>query len=519
MKYIFYFFLSFLFSFLLLASCIPTEPVDESIPIPKEIDAGSSDNPESGSDSSVLAADSENNLEVGPLVDLDQQYVPITVLNRNLDLDQNEEQIILGKKKDNPEGEIIVFVIDFDTVSNENIISWEGTTQATTIRTFNISFLDVIGDHKLEIICSGINKDGLRTLDIFRQTFSPDGIGLYYNSICSITADGSIDIREHERSQAYKQGQRNGRSFPIITFSQNKNTDNIMDLIREEYYWKYQENRYEKGRTEFIPGKKIEEEQLRDLFTKDTEVFEEFLSGPWLMADPANGETATAIYFNVHERQIIFFSKGIQEIYIWESSHRTRIPNSIYMSVTNEMVPFIKKYVSIFVESLDVIEVEINDRDFTKSNFMWDGRFTRLVESAEKSIITDKIYSNGKLPLEDGDLSGEYTNSFGETITFSYPDVYLSLNNEKLRGKYSVYTFEDKTILDIKMLNDANTLISSKTYIVDHTISTTAQMNIYKLALTEAAIGAFGFTFIADTVESFIRYEDMTEPESVLLEK
>lgn len=487
--------------------CTPPEPEQESIPVPKEIAAAN----EGIEDTSAYPASSPpetNEIGIGPLTELDPKIVSFSIINHNLDLDQNEEQIILGRTKDDPDGAIRVFIIDFDTVSNEYILSWDGETQASNIRTFNISFLDVIGDHKLEIICSGINKDGLRCLDIFRQTFSPSGIGLFFTSICSISADGSIDIREHERSQAYKQGQRNGRSFPIITFSQNKDTDNIMDLIREEYYWKYQENTYVKGKTEFIPGKKIEEEQLRELFTKDTEAFEDFLSGTWLITNHENVEDMTAIYFSPLQSQIVFFSKGIQEIYEWENSHRTRIPNSIYISVTNEMVPFIKKYVSIYVESLDVIRVEINDRDFTKSNFMWDGTFTRLVESAEYGILADATYLPSPGLIQAHELHGVYENSSGETISFDYPYIDVETRADSYRGKYSLYSFEDKNILDIKIVSPSNTLLGSKNFIIEYAVDETERIIIHKLSLTAVEIGVFGFTYKADTAVTYLQYEE-----------
>ena len=502
--------LSLLFAAGLFSGCDPSngEAEPEAPPIPKEISATETGKSAASARDSAAGSDNGGDLEVRPLIDLDRQFVPVKITNNNLDLDQADEQVIFGKMKDDPEGEIHLKLIDFDTVSNEYMLSWEAVTQATNIRTFIISFLDIIGDHKMEIVCSGIDRDGLRTLDIYRQTFSPSGVGLYYSSICSITADGSIDIREYERSQAYKQGQRNGRSFPIITFSQNRNTENIMDLVREEYYWKYQENRYVKGKVEYITGKKIEAAQLRELFTKDTKAFEDYLKGPWISSGTEDRNLQSTIFFNTEERQIIFFSKDIQEMYEWESSHRTRIPNSIYISVTNRMVPFIKKYVSIYVESMDVINIEINDRDFTKSNFMWDGTFTRLHESAEDSIITDNIYRHSGTASGSGEISGEYKNSFGEKIVFSYPLIYIQSKAGTYRGRYSIYSIEDETILDIKVLNESNTVTETKLYLLQHRVDSTKQIDIYKLTLTPGRIGISGFQASGDTSQLFVRYEN-----------
>jgi hypothetical protein len=493
----------------LLLSCGPSESSDDSSPppVPKEITASERNGNSGDRRDSTYSSESGDGLDVGPLIDLDEQFLPVKIINQNLDLEQTDEQIIFGKMKDDPDGEIMLKLLDFDEISNEYVLSWEAVTHATNVRTFIISFIDIIGDHKLEILCSGIDKQGLRSLDIYRQTFSPSGVGLYYTSICSITADGSIDIHEYERSQAYKQGQRNGRSFPIITFSQDKDADNIMDLVREEYYWKYQENRYVKGKVEYIPGKIIEATQLRELFTKDTTAFEEYLAGPWIMSGPEDENQQATIFFNPDEGQIIFFSRDIQELYEWESSHRTRIPNSIYISVTNKMVPFIKKYVSIYVESMDVIKIEINDRDFTKSNFMWDGTFTRLHDSAQEGILTDAKYSHTANDLSSGEVRGEYKNSFGGSILFAYPFIEMTTDTGPLRGKYSMYDFEGDTILDIMVLSESNTVTESKLYLLEQTIDSTEQITIYKLTLTPGKIGVSGFQPSGDTSRLYVRYE------------
>lgn len=494
------------------SACMPAEPeIDAPPPIPKEINAVEEDSASSGSGESSLSSSPDGGLEAGPLIELSPDFVPVKIFNQNLDLDQNDEQIIFGKPKDDPEGEIELKLIDYDTVSEKYFLAWEGKTQATNIRTFIISYLDIIGDHKKEIVCSGIDKDGLRSLDIFRQTFSPTGIGLYYTSICSIKADGSIDIHEYERSQAYKQGQRNGRSFPIITFSQDKNSENIMDLIREEYYWKYQENRYVKGRVESIPGRKIEAAQLRELFMQDTQAFEEFLSGPWFYGDLSDRETMRTIFFDPSEKNIIFYSNDIQEMYVWESSHRTRIPNSIYISVTNQMVPFIKKYISIYVESLDVITIEINDRDFTKSNYMWDGTFTRLHDSAKGNLLrTDKAKGEAAA-VEVPRLSGEYRRTGGDTVSFNHPELTMVTGGEERRGKYSVYSTDDGFVLDVKVLSEAKTVIDSYQYLINQIVDETERLRIYRLTMIPGTIGISGFTPFDGNSELYIRYETIED--------
>ena len=79
-----------------------------------------------------------------------------------------------------------IAVIDYDPIRATYSRTWESLTNATNFRLLDISLKDVVGDHNLEIVCRGMNDGGELTLDLFRKTPSPTGLGLYFTEILRI---------------------------------------------------------------------------------------------------------------------------------------------------------------------------------------------------------------------------------------------------------------------------------------------------------------------------------------------
>ncbi len=227
-----------------------------------------------------------------PKVPLDPGEKLLQVLNVNLDLDITDEQILILKKKGEVEAPITIVVVDFDSVRNSYSRTWESSTGATNIRTFTVTLKDLVGDHNLEIVCQGTNNQRELTLDVFRKAPSPTGLDLYFTAICQIVSDGSIEIQEIERSEGYRRGQKNGPSFPVFSYTQDRESENPLDLIKHSYYWQYQQNRHVHTSLEKLPGRVVEETQLVELFAStQVDSIEKYLAGPWnLSGSPINDE-------------------------------------------------------------------------------------------------------------------------------------------------------------------------------------------------------------------------------------
>lgn len=429
--------------------------------------------------------------ETLPKVDTISRDDLLEVLDVNLDFDRSDEQIVVIKEKAEPFSPIEIVVIDFDGVKNSYEISWREETQATNIRNFTIALEDIVGDHNLELICFGNDESNSRTLDVYRKTHAPSGVGLFYKSICSITSNGTIEIAKQDRAQAYKLGQKNGISFPIVSYSQDPDSENILDLIKREYYWKYQDQQYVLGKEEKIPGKKIEEKKLETLFTQPVKAYEDFLDGLWFKTEVEEEKGMEIISFDREKRRITFFENDVQEVYFWKSSHKTRIPNSFYLSGQNESVPFIEKVISIHVSSLDSIRVFVQDNDFKKSNFSWDGSYSKLPDDFVHSLVDPP---STKKKITGSDLYGTFTGDEQNEITFNFPYFHSRKGNEIKQGGYSIYTVDDVTILELKFFKENGLVDYSERYRIIYEREINDDTILHHCILIPGKITVKGFT-------------------------
>lgn len=482
---------------ILTAATLVSCGVDSRAPKPIEkakIVVPDGGNSASGNTPTQVGADVTQEI-LTPKVPIRKEDNLLQVINVNLDLDQSEEQILVLKSKDNADSPIRVAVADFDNVRNEYVMSWESPTGATNIRTFTVSTEDIIGDHNLEIIATGMNSKGEQTLDIFRKTHPPTGVNLYYSNIFDIAVKGTIDIERHDRSQAYKLGQKNGTSYSIVTYAKDPKGEHIGDLLKRTYNWKYQTNTYVETDQQKIPGKQIEDQRLNALYSKGADAFEQFLAGPWFKASSATaGATAdptastpdtsnTILYFDPTKREITFYSGDVMEVYYWENSYRT-LYNRLVISGYNELVQYIKDQISISVTSINRIDVFSPDE--------WAGSYQKLTESMQQSLI-----KQANQPFTPPDLSGEYTNAAGAKIIFNTPHFVLDEAGTKKSGGFTIFDY-GKPVLELRFLTPGGIVDNTKSYSFTFNEEKSKTQIVRKLTLIPGKLGIHGFVATGD---------------------
>ena len=87
----------------------------------------------------------------------------IHVVAANIDLDGAAEQILIFRDGLSTELPIKLGVVDYDSARRTYFRTWEGETGATNARTLELSLIDVVGDHALELVARGINGRGDQT--------------------------------------------------------------------------------------------------------------------------------------------------------------------------------------------------------------------------------------------------------------------------------------------------------------------------------------------------------------------
>ena len=433
-------------------------------------------------DSSLPLEQRVNDLLSQTRIPLSSEYHLLQVINVNLDIDQIEEQIIIFKKKNDPSDRIKLMVVDFDNVRNTYIVTWQGETQGTNNRAFTVFLQDLIGDHVISILCYGRNNKGEQTLDVFRKTPSPNGLGLYYNSIVSIASNGSIEVEDRQRSEAYQLLQKNDESFAIIVYSRDPDSTNISDLIKTTHYWNPQENRYIPAKHDKIPGQIVAEKQIAELFNKESEEFEKFLSGPWFLTSSSDStgkprNTGEIIHFDPKLRKITFYKGEIQEVFNWSNSYRT-IYRGLYINCTNEAISSITKQISISVSGTDSFDMQVRGGEG------WDGQYKRLNKDLQYAYLSSR---KAGVKLSTVQLAGLFKGENGTELYFSAPNFTLRESNKELSGGYAIYSFSGD-ILELKVIKENGLVDSSRTYRILLQEETKGKRTIRNLILQPALV-------------------------------
>ena len=433
-----------------------------------------------------------------PKIPLDSGEKLLFAINVNLDLDTTDEQILVVREKDDPQAPIKIAVVDFDSVRNSYVRTWEAFSRATNLKTFEVALKDLVGDHNLEIVCRGINSEGKLTLDVFRKTASPNGLGLYFVEIFRIESYGSVEIEEIERSEGYHLGQKNGPSFPIVAFTQDTDSENVLDRIKYFYNWQYQQNRYVLTSTEKQPGAVVEEKQLEELFSStEVEPFEQYLAGPWYLSGSRGEEEI--LFFLPEERTISIFSGDVQEMYTWLKSFRN-LSNRLLIYAENAAIDSINKRFWVEVKSMNMIDLSIIGVE------RWDrynGSYIRLSEEVQESLL---FKEGQEVTLSDLTLNGLYRSDSGIEIIFEAPNFTWISENGDFFGAYAVIDL-DQPVLYLKGLDKNGLPTRDFTFVMDYTEKLERNHLYRTLNLIPGLIGVHGVKTISNESYLFEQFE------------
>jgi hypothetical protein len=442
-------------------------------------------------DPSLPAGDARAEVEgMRPRVAIDTQDAALQVVSANLDVDPEEEQVIAVKKRDDLEAPVRVIVVDSDPAQGQYFFqSWESETNATNARILDLAVKDIVGDHGREIIVSGMNREGRLTLDVFRPSPPPLGKGLAFRAVCQIVAD-EIHIEESERDDSYTYGGRNGESFPIVSYLRDPQSENVMDLIRITYSWRYAEGRFVPGPAEKIPGEKVEQKQLERLFTTGTvAAFEEFLAGSWVQLSLGSAgpeRIGSIVDFQPQSRRVSISSGDTQEVYVWRDTLRT-IYNRVILIGENEAVPKITKTFSIGVESVSSIAVSIQGSDL--------GDFPLTIYTKASDEIQSRLLSQAGavVTLDEPAFSGAYTGASDLAIEFFNPRLAWTEGGTRREGSYVVFSLRGRRVLGVRLLSDSPHPSESRSYLADFKEKRETTRILRTLVLTPVLVTVKGF--------------------------
>ena len=403
-----------------------------------------------------------------PRISLDPSDTVLQVVNAKLDQSPYEKQVIAVKRTGDVEAPVRVIVADADPARGTYYYqSWESPTNATDSRVFSLAVKDLVGDHGVEIVASGMNATGKLTLDVFRPAPPLQGRELTYKPACQLVAD-EISIEETDRPDSYSSARKPGPSFPIVAYLRDPDSQNTRDLVRIRYAWNTAESRYVPGAPDKIPGEKVQQAQLETLFNSlGEDAFEQFISGSWVQVQPApkgkGGDTYVSIIdFDPRGRKIALSSGNTQEVYLWRESHRT-IYNRLRVVGENETVLQIQliRTFSISADSVNSITVTIGGSDSGDSPTV---TYTKVTEDIRARLLEQP---EALVKLSALKLSGRYSSAAGVSVDFQNPRLTWTDMKGMRTGTYVIFSLGTRDILSVRLALPGGRRDQVRSWLVD----------------------------------------------------
>jgi hypothetical protein len=295
------------------------------------------------------------------------------------------------------------------------------------------------------VLLGGMNAQGQHTLTIFRKAPSGHAAAVdgLFRKIAEFSIEGTITVKETERSASYQSGQGSGASFTISAFGRDFDSSNILDQIEVTYAYNGNSGVYEPVRTNRIPGSQVEQRRVRELLGS-RHVFEDFITGLWYQITPQGKINKNQyIYFNPSSQEIIFYGDNILQVFNWTNSIATRY--GLYVASQNISVTTLKRSIDIELESLESIRIKVQEDVRLKIgvNNTWDGSYCKAPPPENRSAS----------PPINAHFDAWYDGPIGKIHFLANGSYELTNGNNFRQGKYAFFYFTDQILLELNSEN------------------------------------------------------------------
>jgi hypothetical protein len=449
-------------------------------------------------------------------VPLGRGEAPVAILTNDNDEMQDDQFVAYRKASDGTDHESPVYLtyITADPKLGQYRRVWSAPTAATDPATISLYTADLLGDHSVCIILTGLNGAGKHTLTAYRK--NPAKTEPFFRKVAEITTSGSITVNESARSQAYQMGLAAGKSFPITAYEPDPDSHNIMDQVEVIYAWNETAGLYVEGRPVKAPGAKVEQRRIQELLGNEA-AFRDFLNGLWYFtSDSGTVDKEQYIYFDPEAKEIIFCGDDAQQVFGWNTSTLTRF--GLYISSQNISVSTLRRSVDIELQSLDSIKVKVFEDVRLKIavSALWDGVYRK----AQPPLSTGGLSTGGAGSAAGGDQGGALAPfldaSFDGPIgrIHFFPDAHYELARGAavISGKYAFFTIDGKDCLELRpdtprsAAGASSAQASRETYLVKRNAPSVEAMKT--LSLRRIHIGADGIEDLHEGAMTMSRLDE-----------
>jgi flagellar motor protein MotB len=442
------------------------------------------------------------------LVPLNVGEVLVSVLTHDFDPDiPGDEQLLLYRNAES-NGSLYLSYL----VQNEDMYQrlWTKETAITRPWTATLDTKDLIGDHSISVLLSGMNDHGERILTVFKHTRGEES----FVPIADIQTTGSIAIQETTRSQAYQRGTARGVSFPLLVYENLKPVNpedslNLPDQVEKVYTYNTTRERYEQSELIQILGSQVEQRAIQTALSGGSRSFEALIEGLWYFVDSTGTvDTRQYIYFDPHGRELVFYGDETQQVFTWQSSSMTR--SGLSIAGQNISVTTLGRSVDIELSSTKRIRVTVVEDVNLKigSDKIWDGFYEKIGDVAMVGSFNPSVSY----------IEAEYNGSMGKLCFSSSGSYEINFFNIGRMGKYIFFDFNGETLLELRSSDGGREL-----YLVEHG-ETLKEHGIWEyLTLIPVRIGIRGIQRLRETpislTESSGIVEELVEEEPVIVEE
>jgi hypothetical protein len=374
---------------------------------------------------------------ITPLVAFEKSQKIISTLV--LDGDFTDEQVVAYQNENEFEGKVFFTQIKFDSVSGEYVRVMTASAAANIADTVSLLSNDLVGDHSVCILISGMNTLGEHTLTIFRK---PDVNGAFVK-IGEFVVDGIISVVDAERGVNYERGITNGTSFTITTQGRDSASFNEMDKIEVTYAYNPELNRYEQADITAVPGTAIDNQRQREILSGNKARFQEFIFGLWYPVSPEGTvDTRQYVYIDPENKEIIFYGEDRQEVFTWINATSTRY--GLYLVANNVAVTTLRRYIDIEMDSLDSIRLKVVEdvRMKIEVSAPWDGAYRKAPPLRDRMIAA--------APSVTAFVEKEYESALGR-VSFNRDGAYrIETASSAETGKYVFFLLGNEELLELR---------------------------------------------------------------------
>lgn len=446
--------------------------------------------PESGASSGTEPSPSaEAGAQVNHIPALPNEVI-LNVAGFNADQEVSDEQVLTVRDTDRPDGRLSIVVAEYVDQKKAWVRAWEGDTLSTKLTTFSVQAKDLLGDHNLDLVCTGMNDSGEQTISIFRR--SPGSFD--FTAILSLAAD-SIAIGEAERPEGYQLGQASGDSWPVYAFNGDKDSTNVLDQVKDKYAWDPRGEQYVKTGSERIPGAQVERDIVTKVLTGSEKDFESFLQGIWYEADKDPFDPGTRLLvFDKPAGMISFYKSEAQEAYRWTESHSTRY--GLYIRGQNDFVDDLVRLMDIQLTGSDAVSVRVFEDLQMKMDpeDLWDGNYRKMPQVARQAASTGPGLSKPSV-----DLEGPYRSQSGAELSFAQPRYSLKSPAAPTEtGGFELYSLGGATVLELLAIRADGLPAARKTYKASYSEARSGKDVLRRLVLSPARSSIVGLELLQE---------------------